>query len=93
MKVYMVERNLGAISLDGLGGAKETAFRKAESMRQEGSRIHYLRSTFVPADGRCMCLFAADTEAEVRRLNDEAGLPYHAIVPAYDLTPEEIRGV
>ena len=62
-------------------------------MRGQGSHIQYLRSIFVPEDGRCMCLFEADSEAEVRRLNDETALPYFAIVPAYDLSPQSIRGV
>ena len=34
-----------------------------------------------------MCLFEASSEAEVKRLNDEADLPYHRVVPALDLTP------
>ena len=34
-----------------------------------------------------MCLFEAPTAAEVQRLNDEAGLPYHRVVEALDLTP------
>ena len=93
MKVFLVERDLAGISLDGLGEAKETALRKAASMREQGARIRYLRSTFVPEDGRCMCLFEAGSEAEVRRLNDETGLPYVAILPAYDLSPQTIRGV
>ena len=93
MKVFLVERNLEGITLHGLAAAKDAANGQAESMRREGSRIRYLRSTFVPGDGRCMCLFAADCVVVVRRLNDEAGLPYFAIVPCYDLTPEEIYGV
>jgi hypothetical protein len=34
-----------------------------------------------------MCLFNAPFEAEVRRLNDGAGLPCSGVVPAMDLTP------
>ncbi|TIP91084.1 MAG: DUF4242 domain-containing protein, partial [Mesorhizobium sp.] len=43
--------------------------------------------TFAPEDGRCMCLFDAASDIDVKRLNDDAGLPYHRIVPALDLTP------
>jgi hypothetical protein len=92
MKIFMVDRDLAGITLQGLAEAKEAANAKAASMRAEGSRIRYVRSTFLPGDGRCMCLFEADEEDEVRRLNDEAGLPYRAIVAAYDLTPEGIHG-
>jgi hypothetical protein len=34
-----------------------------------------------------MCLFEADSDAEVKRLNDDAGLPYNRVVKALDLTP------
>lgn len=56
-------------------------------MSASGTNIKYIRSTFAPDDGRCMCLFEADTDAAVKQLNDEAGLPYNRVVKALDLTP------
>ena len=87
MSVYMVERSLGGISMDALGGAQKAAIGKAEEMTAAGTPVRYLRSTFAPEDGRCMCLFEAGSEADVKRLNDEAGIPYDRVVPALDLTP------
>ena len=34
-----------------------------------------------------MCLFEAGFVADVKRLNDDAGLPYNQVVEALDLTP------
>jgi hypothetical protein len=87
MSVFMVERGLKGIALDDLGAAQKAAIGKAEEMRQGGLDIRYIRTTFAPEDGRCMCLFEAQSEAEVKQLNDEAGLPYSRVVPAMDLTP------
>lgn len=87
MTVYMVERDLKGISMDALGAAQKAAIGKAAQMAAEGTAIRYIRSTFAPADGRCLCLFDAASDADVKRLNDEAGLPYHRVVPALDLTP------
>lgn len=87
MTVYMVERSLKGISMDDLGGAQKAAIGKAEEMTAAGIDVKYIRSTFAPDDGRCMCLFEARSEADVKRLNDEAGLPYDRIVEALDLTP------
>lgn len=87
MSVYMVERDLKGISMEDLGGAQKAAIGKAEQMTAEGTDVRYIRSTFAPEDGRCMCLFEAGSEAEVKRLNDEAGLPYDRVVEALDLTP------
>ncbi len=87
MTVYLVERSLKGISMDDLGGAQKAAISKAEEMTAAGTDVRYIRSTFAPDDGRCMCLFEAPSEADVKRLNDEAGLPYDRIVEALDLTP------
>lgn len=87
MSVFMVERDLKGISMEDLGGAQKAAIAKAEEMTAGGTDIRYIRSTFAPEDGRCMCLFDADSDADVKRLNDEAGLPYNRVVEALDLTP------
>jgi len=87
MSVYMVERDLKGISIGGLAEAQKAAIRTAQTMTYQGTAIRYIRSTFAPDDGRCMCLFEASTEAAVKALNDTAGIPYHRVVPAFDLTP------
>ena len=87
MSVFMVERDLKGIAMEALAAAQKAATGKAEEMRQAGSDIRYIRSTFAPDDGRCMCLFEAASDSDVMRLNDEAGLPYSRVVPAMDLTP------
>jgi hypothetical protein len=87
MSVFMVERELAGIAMDDLAGAQKAAIGKAEEMRQNGCDVRYIRTTFVPEDGRCMCLFEASSADQVKRLNDEAGLPYSRVVPALDLTP------
>lgn len=88
MSVFMVERSLGGISMDDLGGAQKAAIDKGSQMTASGTPVRYIRTTFAPEDGRCMCLFEAESSEDVQRLNDEAGLPYDRIVPAMDLTPQ-----
>ena len=87
MSVFMVERDLKGISMADLGGAQQAAIATAKTMSAGGEKIGYIRSTFAPDDGRCMCLFEAENADQVRRLNDTAGLPYSKVVPAMDLTP------
>ena len=41
---------------------------------------------FLPTD-EAAALFDAASDTEVKRLKDEAGLPYSRVVPALDLTP------
>ena len=87
MSVSMVEPNLKGISMEDLGGAQKATIEKAGEMTAAGTDVKYIRSTFAPEDGRCMCLFEASTADDVKRLNDEASLPYTRVVEALNLTP------
>ena len=87
MSVFMVERELKGIAMEDLASAQKAAIAMAEKMSAEGDDISYIRSTFAPEDGRCMCLFDGQSAEQVARLNDEAGIPYTRVVPALDLTP------
>ena len=59
MSVFMVERDLKGISMEDLGGAQKAAIATAQDMSQAGEKIGYIRSTFAPEHGRCMCRFEA----------------------------------
>jgi hypothetical protein len=87
MTVYMVERSLKGISMEDLGGAQKAAIAKAAEMSAAGTEIDYIRTTFAPDDGRCMCLFEGNSASDVQRLNEEAGIPFDRVVEALDLTP------
>jgi hypothetical protein len=87
MTVYMVERNLKGIALSDLAAAQKLAISTSAAFAAKGTPMRYIRSTFAPDDGRCMCLFEATSAADVRRLNDEAKLPYSRVIEALDLTP------
>jgi hypothetical protein len=87
MTVYMVERNLKGITMSDLAAAQKVAISTANAYAKKGMPIRYIRSTFAPEDGRCMCLFEAHSAEDVKKLNDEAKLPYSRVVEALDLTP------
>ncbi len=87
MHVYMVERSLQGISMEQLAAAQRRAIDTAAEMTAQGTPVRYIRTTFVPDSGKCMCLFAADGEEHVRTLNNKANIPFDQVVPAMDLTP------
>ncbi|MDZ7677163.1 MAG: DUF4242 domain-containing protein [Acidimicrobiales bacterium] len=87
MSVYMVDRDLPGITLDALGNAQRKVIATAEEFRRKGQEVRYIRSTFVPGESHCMCLFEASTAQDVADLNDEAGVPYTRVTEAMDLTP------
>lgn len=87
MTVYMVERDLKGIAMEDLAAAQKAAMATAETMRNEGTEVRYMHSSFVPGDGRCMCFFEGESADQVTALNDRAGLPYSRVTEALDLRP------
>jgi hypothetical protein len=87
MSVFMVDRDLPGISMEDLGAAQQRAIATAAEFRDRGTDVSYIRSTFVPGESHCMCLFDATDAAVVAELNDIAQIPYTRITEALDLTP------
>jgi muconolactone delta-isomerase len=87
MAVYMVDRDLRGITLDGLTAVQRAEIVASQHITAEGRAVRYLRSMFIPGEARCMCLFEADDEATVADVNEAARLPFTRIVEALDLTP------
>lgn len=87
MPVYMVDRDLPGITMDALAQAQQAAIDTAAVYRDRGTDVRYIRSTFVPGEAHCMCLFEAPTPDVVSALNDEAKIPYTRVTEALDLTP------
>lgn len=87
MAVYMVERDLTGITMPELAGAQQAAIATSRRFTADGTPVRYIRSTFVPGEARCMCLFDAANANDVRSVNDAAQLPYLRVVEALDLTP------
>ena len=87
MTVYMVDRDLPGIAMEDLAAAQQRAIATAEQFRDGGKDISYIRSTFVPGESHCMCLFDSTDAAIVAELNEIAQIPYTRITEALDLTP------
>lgn len=87
MKVYMVERNLPGITMDQLAAAQKAAIETSQRFSAEGKPVRYIRSTFVPEDAHCMCLFEAENPGLVKDVNEAARIPFSRISEALDLTP------
>ena len=87
MAVYMVERDLKGITMDQLAAAQKRAIATGEELSAQGKAVRYIRSTFVPGEARCMCLFEAPTPQNIKELNEKAQIPFSRIVEAMDLTP------
>lgn len=87
MAIYMVERELPGIKMEELAAAQKAAIQAGKELTAQGKQVRYIRSTFVPGENKCMCLFEAPNAENVREANERAKVPFSKIVPAFDLTP------
>ncbi len=80
MTVYLVDRDLPRITLDGLVTMQRAAMAMFQNFAATGTPVRYLHGLFVPGEARCLSLFEADDEAAVAAVNERAQLPYTRIV-------------
>src|SRR5947209_4413516 len=88
MAVYMVERELPGVTMDQLSAVQKAAIETSDQFTASGKDVRYIRTTFVPGEAHCMCLFEADNADLVREVNEAAQIPFTRIVEALDLTPQ-----
>jgi Nickel responsive protein SCO4226-like len=87
MSVYLVDRTLPGITMDQLAAAQKAAIKTSQRFSAEGKPVRYIRSTYVPGDAHCMCLFEAADPQLVKDVNKAAQIPFTRISEAHDLTP------
>lgn len=87
MSTFLVDRDLAGISMEDLAAAQQAAIKSSADHRAQGESVDYMRSVFEPKSGHCMCLFEASDPDTVRRVNDDAHLPYDSVREVLDLTP------
>jgi Protein of unknown function (DUF4242) len=87
MTVYMVDRNLPGVTLEQLAAAQKAAIETSKKFTAEGKPVRYIRSTFVPGESHCMCLFEAPSASLVKEVNEAAKIPFTRVIEAEDLTP------
>ena len=90
MPQYLVERHLPGITADQLGVAAAGAKSTTARMTEEGTPVRYLRSTFIPGEEKCYCLFEGASEDTIRQAQERAQLPYQRIVEAQHIAAEDL---
>ena len=74
--------------MDQLAAAQKAAIETSEKFTANGKVVRYIRTTFVPGEAHCMCLFEADNANLVRAVNEAAQIPFTRIVETLDLSPQ-----
>ena len=87
MNIYLVVRNLPAVTLEQLAAAQKAAIETSKRFTEEGNPVRYVRTAWVPSESHVMCMFEAEDALAVRDVNEAAGIPFKRILEAMDLTP------
>ncbi len=81
MLSYLVEVYLPRSRADEARATARRARAAAEQLTREGMAVHYVRTTFLPADETCFHLFEASSAEVVEEVSRRAELSRARVVP------------
>jgi hypothetical protein len=93
MALYVVERDLSNVPPEELRLHQRDVASACLQLKSQGKRIRYISSSIVPADGRSLDLFGADSAEVVQEAHSAARIGYARIVEVLDFTPSFVGGV
>ena len=84
LEVYCVERNLPGLTRRQLADVHWALLQTVERVAKNGGQIRYVRSTFLPDQSRCICIFESSSRELVRTVNETAQVPFTRIENGLD---------
>jgi Protein of unknown function (DUF4242) len=84
---FLVFRDLPGVTRDQYTAAQRAASDAARRTSTPGHQIRYRGGFFLPGQARAVCIFDADSAADVTEANDRAGAPFTDVLEAIDLRP------
>ena len=91
MGVFLVDRALPGMTEDLLAEAHRLLQDAARRVSLAGEPVRYLRCTYLPEEGRCVCLFEAVDAVAVRKVNETAQVPFRRISAAIEFSAPGIE--
>ena len=87
MALFVVERDLSGVPPERLRLDQRDIASACLQLKAEGKRIRYISSAVMPADGRAVDLFGADSAELVKEAHVSAAVAYSRVAEVLDLTP------
>jgi hypothetical protein len=84
---FLVFRQLPGVTRDQYAAAQQAAMDAASQSSADGGVVRYLGGFFIPSKGRAICIFGADSLADVTTVNRRAGVPFTEVLEAIELRP------
>lgn len=92
MATFLVLRQLPGVTRDQYAAAQQAAMNAANQSSADGREVQYLGGFFFPGVGRAICIFGAESAADVAVLNQHAGIPFTEVLEAIDMRPRARYG-
>jgi hypothetical protein len=85
---FLVFRDLPGVTRDQYAAAQRAANDAARRARQQGREVRYRGGFFLPRRAQAICIFDAESAADVAAVNNDAGVPVSEIADAIELPAE-----
>jgi hypothetical protein len=87
---FLVFRNLPGVTRDQYAAAQQALIHATGGSAARGAvastgEVRYLGGFFLPGAGRVICVFDAESAADVRAVNERAGVPFAEMAEAIEL--------
>jgi leucyl aminopeptidase (aminopeptidase T) len=85
MRSFLVFRDLPGVTRDQYAAAQRAAADAARHSTAAGRDVAYRGGFFLPGTARAICIFDAESAADIAEVNKQAGVPVTDVVEAIDL--------
>ena len=92
MATFLVFRQLPGITRDQYASAQLAAMDAASQSGADGRVVRYRGGFFLASAGQAICIFEADSAADVAIVNEHAGVPFTEVLEAIELRPQARYG-
>ena len=89
---FLVLRQLPGVTRDQYAAAQQAAMDAASQSSADGRLVQYLGGFFLPGAGRAICIFGADSAADIAMVNQQAGVPFTEVLEAIEMRPQARYG-
>ena len=84
---FLVLRQLPGVTRDQYAAAQQAAMDVASQSSADDRVVLYLGGFFIPGKGQAICIFCANSLADVTTVNERAGVPFTEVLEAIELRP------
>ncbi len=89
---FVVLRQLPGVTRDQYAAAQQAVMDAASQSTADDRMVRYLGGFFLSGVGRAICIFGADSAADVAIVNQHAGVPFTEVLEAVEMRPRERYG-